>query len=101
MSPSRSETALKSILRGDLDASGLRHWPIKRKNESEVSNCAARASIECVSTQAQSEAALPIQVEDLNRPFKVPATTTSPGIKIIAQMILSRFALTQGMLPKK
>jgi hypothetical protein len=49
----------------------------------------------------QSEAALPIQVEDLNRPFNAPATTTSPGIKIIAQMILSRFALTQGILPKK
>jgi galactokinase/mevalonate kinase-like predicted kinase len=54
MSPSRSKTVLKSIVRGDLDASGQRHWRIKRKIESEVSNCVARASIECVSTQAQS-----------------------------------------------
>ena len=32
---------------------------------------------------------------------QAPASTNAPGTRIIAQMILSRLSLTQGMLPKK
>ncbi len=35
----------------------------------------------------------------LRRAFQAPNSTNKPGIKIAPQMILSRFCLTQGMLP--
>jgi hypothetical protein len=76
MSPSRSKTVLKSIVRGDLDASGQRHWRIKRKIESEVSNCVARASIECVSTQARLIVDIHRDIaQDSGRPKAVLAVT--------------------------
>ncbi len=34
-------------------------------------------------------------------PFQAPQSTIAPGIRIIAQMIFSRLALTHGTLPKK
>lgn len=33
--------------------------------------------------------------------FHAPNNTSSPGMMIAAQMILSRFSFTQGMLPKR
>ena len=33
--------------------------------------------------------------------FQAPHMAIKPGIKIMAQMILSKFALTQSILPKK
>ena len=33
--------------------------------------------------------------------FQAPQTAIKPGIKIMAQMILSKFALTQSILPNK
>jgi hypothetical protein len=32
---------------------------------------------------------------------QAPASTITPGTRIVAQMILSRFSFTHGMLPRK
>mmetsp|Transcript_65226 Transcript_65226/g.154019 ORF Transcript_65226/g.154019 Transcript_65226/m.154019 type:complete len:570 (+) Transcript_65226:1680-3389(+) len=37
----------------------------------------------------------------LSRPLRLPAITSRPGMKIMAQMILSRCCLTQGTLPNR
>jgi len=43
---------------------------------------------------------VPAAASALRRARQAPTITSSPGTKIIAQMILSRLALTQGTLPR-